>query len=171
MVAGPVPLLPRGVAVVRRRAQLRNVERQQVAKLVLRECLRWRDVEDGRAALAVAGSSGDHRGQCGQQVGQGLAGGGSRGHDHMLSRVGCLSGRRLVRPRRPDAAGHPGFHQLGGRPLRPLGVLPGSWREDLQVREPVLATGRSGQPVHKIRNRDGDTLGHSRSVANAQSRC
>ena len=91
------PLLARCVAVVDRRLHLRDRERREGARLVLRE--RLRRIEVDRAALRVGSERIEDR----QVERERLAGRGSGGDDHVLARARRRPHLGLVRVQLVDA--------------------------------------------------------------------
>ncbi len=122
VVARPLPLLADAVPVVGRQADV-ETEVEQRGELVVREGLGGREVEDRRAPLGPRAAGVADRRQCGQLVGQRLAGcGAGRQHDVLaaVSRVRCED---LVPPRTADAAQRERRDHLGRSPPRPVASI------------------------------------------------
>ena len=170
VVAGPVPLLARAVAVVGGHPHV-EPQRHQPCQLVLGQRLGGREVEHARATLTAGASSAADRGQRGELVGQRLPGGGpGREHD-VVTGVRGVGGRDLVPPRALDPACGVGRPQLVGDPARPVGDtrLPG-WQH-LEVGEPVGPPGDPRQAVDEVLHGKPSTPSravHGLSLANCR---
>ncbi len=161
VVAHPVTLVERAVAVVGARAQV-HTQPDQRGELVLGERLGGRDVENGGAALPARAAALLDRSERRQLVGQRLAGR-RAGRDHdVRTGVGGVGGRGLVPPQQGHAPLGQRRDQARRRPVRPLGALRGPPGQHLQVGQPVLAAGHRGQPTHGAGDSGSRLLGHLR---------
>ena len=139
VLAGPVALGERGVAVVGRGAHAREVERRERPQLVRGKRLGGREVQ-GRGA-PVRGEGRQHRQLVGQRLPRRRAG---RHHD-VPSGVRQAGGPRLVAPGLPHAPLDEGRAHLGGHPLRPVDGASGPGRQvDGVPQRTVRLTGRAG---------------------------
>ena len=105
------------------------------------------EVEGGRASavggdarVGAGGLGGQDVGERWQPGGQGLARAGAGGQDRVTAGVGGLRGGDLMRPGALDAQAAVGGHEVGGRPLGPVGVAARAGRGALEVDEPSVAS-------------------------------
>ncbi len=159
VVAGPLPLLARAVAVVGGHPEVES-QRLQPGQLVLGQRLGRAEVE-GRGSPLPPRTAGVPDGrQGGQLVAEGLARSGAGGHHDVPARVGGLGGVDLVPPQGVDAASLERRPDVVGHPERPGCLDRGPGGQHLEVGQPLLAAGHGGQPRHDVAQRDaGDGLG------------
>ncbi len=139
VLAGPVPLGERGVAVVRRGTHVREVERCERPQLVRGERLGGREVQGG--GPPVRGEGRQHRQLVGQRLPRRRAG---RHHD-VPAGVRQAGGPRLVAPGLPHAPLDEGRAHLGRHPVRPVDGASGPGRQvDGVPQRTVGLTGRAG---------------------------
>ena len=119
MVAGPVALLARAVAVVGGEAHV-EAERREPGELVVGQRLGGREVEHGGAALAARTPRGADRGERRQLVGQRLPRGRAGGDDDVVAGVRGVGRDDLVAPRSGDALGGERTSYVVGHPRRPV---------------------------------------------------
>ena len=136
VLAGPVALLPGGVAVVGGGADAGQVEGLQRAELVGGQGLGRGEVQHRRLV------GGEQGGEGRQLVREGLARPGAGGDDGVGAGPRGLGGDGLVGPREGDAAGGEGGAQRRWRPVGPGGGGPGAGRHVFDVGERFGAAGR-----------------------------
>ena len=149
VVARPVALLVAAVAVVGGDPDV-EPERADGGHLVVGQRLGGREVEDGGAAPLPLAPRGADGGEGRQLVGQGLAGRGAGGEDHVPPGPGRLGRLDLVLPGTLDPGAGEGGDHVVGRPGRPVGVGGRAGRQHLDVRDPLGAPWRGGQPVETV---------------------
>ena len=140
VVARPVPLLARAVAVVGGDPQV-EPQRLQAGQLVLGERLGRAEVEGGGAPLLARPAGGADVGQRRQLVAQRLARGRAGRHHDVAAGVRRLGGLDLVPPRGAHAAGLERRPDVVGHPGRPRRLDRRPRRQHLEVGQPVLAAG------------------------------
>jgi hypothetical protein len=144
--AHPIPLIQRGVAVIGRRPDRGQVQRQQRRQLVTGQRFRRGQVEHPGPVLV------QQRGQCRQEVGQRFTRPGAGGHHHGLAAVRELGRLHLMGPGQFDAAGRPSRAQQVRRPVRPLAGDARTRGQRLDVGQRLA---RVGQPGHEPGQQSG----------------
>ena len=93
----------------------------------------------GDARVGAGGLGGQDVGERRQPGRQGLARTGAGRQDRVAAGVGGVRGGDLVRPGALDAQAAVGGHEVGVRPVGPVGVVAGAGRGALEVDEPAVA--------------------------------
>ena len=94
----------------------------------------------GDARVGAGGLGGQNIGERRQPGRQGFARAGAGGQDRVAAGVGRLRGGDLMRPGALDAQAAVGGHEVGVRPLGPVGVAAGAGWGALEVDEPAVAS-------------------------------